>query len=250
MDTNKLHTIKESTLNGLRFFVSHRVGPSVQRLFRRLTFGHDGRSHSDFSQTFNFTYVPPYRKVSANNNPPRKDLTANTIDTIKMQQKKALETRVYRWMEAIPLEDELMDPNLYGADSGSDRDREWVRAVSPSTGSGVDQPERSAAVKDAVTDICNGDTQTVVVKDGAHGGGDVPPTRSQFRTLRSINQAALDLPEIGSLGGPVQESITPGVVFRTPSTSSQPRSLRNGDKSKRLSFWKRVTTGKHYSRLP
>lgn len=37
MDTNMFDKFKETTIDGLKFFVTHRVRPPVQRLFRCLT---------------------------------------------------------------------------------------------------------------------------------------------------------------------------------------------------------------------
>ncbi|PUU76307.1 hypothetical protein B9Z19DRAFT_1066727 [Tuber borchii] len=151
MNTNMFDELKDTTIiDGLKFFVTNRVRPPAQRLYRCLTFSNKSeRSHKGYSQNFNFTYVPAYHNhVSPSNSPPEQDETASaTADQMRMQEQQTLEARVYAWMEGIPPEDELMDPNSNEADGASDSEREWVRAVSPSSiGSSVGRRRSSTSI--------------------------------------------------------------------------------------------------------
>ncbi|KAG0126351.1 hypothetical protein HOY82DRAFT_542636 [Tuber indicum] len=287
MYRNKLHEVKESTVDGLKFFVSHHFRPPMQRLFKRLTFSHDGRPHQGFFQTFNFTFASENhhpREASPGNEPSQKDKTASTDNQARKKRRRDLEAKVYEWMKRIPREDELMDPNFYGADGVSDSKSEWLHAVTQSAWTRINRPEISTALGEGMADGWNRDLEDVVVKGGAWSDGDLPLVRDRALALRSMGrtgreqqraesgreeqnraeksattiaentgapanfvQAATDTLQTEALKMFVQGSIAPSVASQTPPPSSKSCSLPKRDEAERLSIWKRVT--KRYSML-
>jgi len=153
------------------------------------------RSHKGYSQNFNFSYVPAYHNhhVSQSNSPPQQDETASATNPVRMQ---TLEARVYAWMEGIPPEDELMDPNFNEADGITDSEREWVRAVSPSSiGSSVGRPGSSTAVVcEGVADGYHRDRQDAMVKGKARDDEGARIVEELAPAMRSISRLSSGRP--------------------------------------------------------
>ncbi|KAG0633411.1 hypothetical protein HOY80DRAFT_628641 [Tuber brumale] len=256
----------------------------MQRLFKRLTVSHPGRSHQGYFHAFDFTFTLAnhhLHRVSPSKGRSQEDGTAGARNHARVKQRQDLKAKVYEWMEGIPREDELLDPNFYGADGVGERESEWLRSAAPSTGSRIDGPESSTAVGEGVADGCDRDLQYVVVKGGARSDGDLPLLEDLALALRSMDrdgyeqqraklerekeprraeqsatttaentgpparffQAATD-----TLQTEVLKKFVPGgVASQTPLQSSKSCTLPKKDKTERLPVWKRVT--KRYSTL-
>ena len=178
---------------------------------------------------------------------------------------------MYKWMDGIPAEEELMDPNFDAIDGLSDGEREWIRAVSPSIGSGG-----SAVVWDRVGYDRDGEGEEDKVKGG--GGGDrddddddsawlaqelalalgsisqtqgrtagqsATTTTQNTQSPGDLTRVAREIPETESLRRLVREGIVnPSVSFQNPLPArplSHHYASPKKDKSKRLSLWERVT---------
>jgi len=228
-------------------------------------FSHTEDPHEGYSQTFNFTYVPAYHNINPSNCPSHDgddDETVSAANPVRMQQMRRLEAVVHAWMEGIPPEEELMDPNSDATDGLSDSEREWVRAVSPSIASGIYLPGSSIALGEAAASCYNRDGEEMTLNGGARGGDDLRLAEGLALALRGIGKtgnerekaeaagdkeqacaiqsaatstqntpprrrrlarAGMDIPQTESLRRLVRESITPDFDIPTP-TLHPPRS--------------------------
>lgn len=105
-------------------------------------------------------------------------------------------------MEGIPPEDELTDPNSNEADGVSDSEREWIRAVSPSSiGSSVGRPgsSNSVIVGEGVMDGYHRDIRDTMVKGKARARDD--------EYSRIVEELAPAMRSISELSGVPQKAV-------------------------------------------
>ncbi|RPA96075.1 hypothetical protein L873DRAFT_1811948 [Choiromyces venosus 120613-1] len=101
--------------------------------------------------------------------PGQQETAANATIRMRMQHQQELIATVCAWMDGIPPEDELMDPNLDGTGGVGDATREWVRTVTPSAESATTRPRSSTAVGEG--DGGDGFEENLAVEEGVQGGG-------------------------------------------------------------------------------